>query len=198
MPAPVMLSRSALLFCAALLSACGLSPQVVNLQPEPEIASANIGRNHSVNVTARDAREQDAFGSRGGVYAETSLIRPGNDVPKAIYEAVTKGLHVQGFNAFNPGSDATQLEVRLVELNYVPADTSVVNRIEVSARIEAVASRPNIEHIGRYQSSVTHDMPITPSARRNEAMLNDVLERTLTRLLTDPKLLAFLAGEDNP
>ena len=198
MSSPVMLSRFGVLLCTALLAACGLSPQVVNIQPAPEVASATVGQNQSVNVRARDARESDAFGSRGGVYPETSLIRPGNDVPKALYEAVTNGLHVQGFNALEPGQDATELEVRLVELSYTPADTSVVNRIEVSARVEAIASRPNVEHTGRYQSSVTHDMPLTPSARRNEAMLNDVLERTLTRLLTDPKLLAFLAGDDNP
>ncbi|WP_223428179.1 YajG family lipoprotein [Alcanivorax limicola] len=187
---------------AALLSACGLSPQVINIQPEPEVSRSSLGGNASVSVTARDAREGDAFGSRGGIYQETSLIRPANDVPKALYEAVTQGLHQQGFNALNPSADATTLEVRLTELSYVPADTSVVNRIEVSARIEAIGRRESpdgsVEHTGRYQSSVTHDMPITPSARRNEVMINDVLERTLVRLLSDPKLLSFLAGNDNP
>ncbi|MCH8544771.1 MAG: YajG family lipoprotein [Alcanivorax sp.] len=187
---------------AALLSACGLSPQVINIQPEPNVARSSVGGNSSVSVTARDAREGDAFGSRGGVYKETSLIRPANDVPKALYEAVTQGLHQQGFNALNPSAGATTLEVRLTELSYVPADTSVVNRIEVSARVEAIARRESeggsAEHTGRYQSSVTHDMPITPSARRNETMINEVLERTLERLLSDPKLLSFLAGNDNP
>lgn len=194
-----MISRTLLaLAAAALLTACGLSPQVVNLSPSPQVESTNVGQNYAVSVLARDARDGDAFGSRGGIYPETSLIRPGNDVPKAIYDAVTRGLQTQGFNAYNPTDGATHLEVRLLELKYVPGTGNVVNRVEVSALVEASASRGQLEHTGRYQSSVTHDMPMTPSARRNEDMINDVLERTLARLLADPKMLSFLAGNDSP
>ena len=192
-----MMSRTLLaLLTAALLSACGLSPQVVNLAPSPAVENSNVGENRAISVLARDARDKDEFGSRGGIYPETSLIRPGNDVPKAIYDAVTAGLQAQGFNAYNPTSEATNLEVRLTELSYTPGEGNLVNRVQVSASVEAVASRPQVEHTGRYQSSVTHDMPLTPSAARNEEMINDVLERTLARLLSDPKMLSFLAGND--
>ena len=187
-----------LLVFAAWLGGCGLSPQTVQMEPAPDVESANVGHNAAVLVTVDDQRERDEIGTRGGIYAETSLLRPANKVDEALLGAIQRGLQNQGFNAFNPGGDATRLQVALTELSYKPEDSSVVNRVEVGAELEVRAERPEADYTGRYRSTIRHDQPFTPSARRNETLLNDVMNRALNRMLADNKLLAFLAGEDEP
>ena len=121
-----------------------------------------------------------------------------NDVKTAVEEAVRKGLQTQGFNAFNPGEDATRLEVRLEQLDYVPEEGSVVNSVTLTLTLEGVASRGEITHTGTYRSSVKHDLPLTPSAKRNGEMVNAILSGAITRMLNDPEMQAFLVGNDTP
>lgn len=188
------------IFCTALLvtslSACALSPQMIDIVPKPETVTRNVGNNEPVSVSTTDQRNSPAFGTRGGVYGNTSLIRPANDLAAVITDAVRKGLQAQGFNAFNPGDDGRPLEVRIVTLSYVPEEGSVVNRVEVSTVIEALARNPQgDEYKGVYRAGNTYEQPLTPSAARNEMMINEVLDRTLKQLLADPKLLSFMAAQ---
>ena len=125
-------------------------------------------------------------------------MRPANDVKSAIEDAIRKGLQTQGFNAFNPGENATRLEVRLEQLDYVPEEGSVVNEVTLTLTLLAEASRGDVLHTGTYKSSVVHDLPLTPSASRNQQMVNDILSGAINRLLKDPEMLAFLAGNDQP
>lgn len=181
-----------------LLTGCALSPQMIEVRPQPEVPSANVGNNAPVAVTVVDARQEEAFGTRGGVYKDTALIRPSNDLPGTVAEIVKSSLQKQGFNAYNPPADATNLEVRLETVEYVPESGTVVNRVVTRAVIEAVASREDVTHKGVFKSKVEHELPLTPTARQNREMVTGVLTRSLERMLSDPKLLAFLAGADDP
>ena len=182
----------------ATFAGCALSPQVIDVKPVADVDATNIGRNQPVQVLAVDSREQEAFGTRGGVYKETALVQPANDVKAAIEDAVRKGLQTQGFNAFNAGADATRLEVRLEQLDYVPEEGSVINQVTLTLTLLAEASRGDVIHTGTYKSSVEHDLPLTPSASRNQQMVNDILSGAINRLLKDPEMLSFLAGNDTP
>ena len=183
----------------ALLAGCALSPQEIEMRPDPAVPAANVGHNAPVRVDVVDERADPAFGTRGGVYKDTALIHPANDVNAAIREIVRNGLQKQGFNAYNPPrGEATGLTVHIETLSYVPESGSVVNQVTTRAVLRAVAKRPEATHRATFRSKVTHDTPFTPDARRNEAMMNDVLERSLQRLLSDPQLLAFLSGTDDP
>ena len=193
-----MLRAVLLLTLSAAFAGCALSPQSIDVQPVADVEAANIGQNKPVLVYAVDSRDQLAFGTRGGVYKETSLVQPANDVKTAVEEAVRKGLQTQGFNAFNPGEDATRLEVRLEQLDYVPEAGSVVNSVTLTLTLEGVASRGEITHTGTYRSSVKHDLPLTPSAKRNGEMVNAILSGAITRMLNDPEMQAFLVGNDTP
>lgn len=186
-----------LLMVAFAVTGCALSPQTVQFDPAPEIQALDVGGDAPVLVTVKDGRERDVIGTRGGVYADTSLLRSTGDLEEIIQGALQRGLRDQGFRPFDANEDATRLSVELTELSYIPEDSSVVNRIRVAAELRVRAERPDVSYTGRYRSSTTHDRPFTPSARRNEEMLNEVLERSLSRLLADERLQAFLAGEDD-
>jgi len=182
----------------ALLAGCALSPQEIEMRPDPAVPAANVGHNAPVSVEVVDDRADKAFGTRGGVYKDTALIHPANDINTAIREIVRNGLQKQGFNAYNPEGGATRLRIHIDNLSYVPESGSVVNEVTTRAVLRAVAERPDVTHRATFRSKVTHDTPFTPDSRRNEAMMNDVLERSLQRLLSDPQLLAFLSGTDDP
>ena len=123
------------------------------------------------------------------------LIRPANDMTGAITLAVRQGLQQQGFNAYNPGGGGTEMEVRVVEFSYVPEAGSVVNRVEVKTEIHALArNNRGDEFRGVYRAGNTYEQPLTPTAARNQMMLNEVLNRALGQLLADDKLLNFLSG----
>lgn len=188
----------ALAAVALLASGCALSPQRIEIEPSPQIQPANLGHNQPVQVIAVDSRGQKAFGSRGGVYKDTALVQPANDVRAAITTSVSQGLQSLGFNAFNPGADATTLEVRLEQLDYTPEEGSVVNRVNLSLTLMAEARRGDTTHTGVYKSHTEHKLPFTPSAARNQEMVNDILSRSIERLLNDQKMIDFLAGDDHP
>lgn len=174
---------------------CGLSPQTVVLEPTPQVEPRNIGRNIPVRVSGVDQRGQEAFGTRGGVYRETSLIRPANDVGPALAEPVRKGLQALGFNALNPGADPVRLEIQLRELSYAPEPGSVVNRVEIKAHVVARAlDREGNEYEGHYRAGNFYEQPFTPTVKQNADRLNDTLTRAVEKLLQDPQLLGFLAG----
>ncbi|MED5388457.1 MAG: YajG family lipoprotein [Pseudomonadota bacterium] len=193
-----MFRAALVLALSAAFAGCALSPQMIDVQPVADVEATNIGRNQPVQVLAVDSRDQEAFGTRGGVYKNTALVRPANDVKAAIEDAVRKGLQTQGFNAFNPSEDATRLEVRLEQLDYVPEEGSVINQVTLTLTLLAEASRGDVIHTGTYKSSVEHQLPLTPSASRNQAMINEILSGAINRLLKDPEMLAFLAGNDQP
>lgn len=193
-----MLRAVLVLALSATFAGCALSPQMIDVKPVADVEATNVGQNQPVQVLAVDSRDQEAFGTRGGVYKNTALVRPANDVKSAIEDAIRKGLQTQDFNAFNPGEDATRLEVRLEQLDYVPEEGSVVNEVTLTLTLLAEASRGDVLHTGTYKSSVVHDLPLTPSANRNQQMVNDILSGAINRLLKDPEMLAFLAGNDTP
>lgn len=183
---------------ALLLAGCALSPQQVEIQPAPEVNSANLGHNQPVKVIAVDARAKQAFGSRGGVYASSATITPANNVGQAIAESVRQSLQAMGFNAYNPGDDATTLEVRLEKLDYSVEQDSVVNKVTLSLVMEAIGKRGDVTHTGTYKSSVSHSSPFTPSQAKNREMINGILSQAIQHMLSDPKMVAFLAGNDTP
>ena len=193
-----MLRAALILTATTLFAGCALSPQMINVTPKVAVEAANIGQNQPVQVIAVDSRDQSAFGTRGGVYKETALVQPANDVKAAIEDAVRKGLQTQGFNAFNAGADATRLEVRLEQLDYVPEEGSVVNEVTLSLTLLAEATRGDVVHTGTYKSSVVHDLPLTPTADRNQTMVNEILSGAITRMLNDPEMQRFLAGNNTP
>ena len=101
-----MKSTLATLFTGAALAlsltGCALRPQQIEVKPTAEVQPANRGNNQPVQVIAVDSRDRKEFGSRGGVYKDTSLVQPANDLRPAIAETVRQGLQTLGYNAFNP------------------------------------------------------------------------------------------------
>lgn len=179
---------------ALLLGACAMSPQQVELLPQAApVTAGNVGNNLPLRVQGNDKRASTVIGSRGGLYADSSLISASNDVPAALAQQVRNSLQSRGFNTLNAPSDAPQLAINLTALNYAPASGYVINKVVVDAALEAVLTQGDGNSFTRtYTSNVTFKQPTTPSPERNQSMLDDVLTRCLNQLLADPLLLEKL------
>lgn len=185
-----------LLITLLALSGCGLSPQLIQIHPELARAAENLGQNTAVNLSVVDQRSNAAFGTRGGLYKDTALIRPAEDFTTIIASALKQALQERGYNAYNPGDDAMALDIRVARLDYVPEAGSVVNKVEVNAEIQAIAQNASGDrYTGTYKTGNTYEQPLTPSASRNEQMINEVLQRALDKVLADTALHAFLTGQ---
>lgn len=176
-----------------LFAGCALSPQRVALYPAANIEATPIGHNQPLVVVAEDLRENKVIGTRGGIYADTSLIRASNRVAKELAAEVRRYLQGSGFNTLNANASAARLAVQLVRLDYTPAKGYVVNRVVVAATLRAELTRVDGSVYTRtYSSQITFEQPITPTAERNQEMLTEVLNRSLNKLLHDALLLQQL------
>lgn len=181
-----------------LLGGCALSPQLVTLHPNPRVPDANVGHGSPVQVRVVDRREDQVIGTRGGVYGKTALIRTANDLSVAIRQTVRNSLQRLGFDTTGVGRDAPRLTVEICGLSYVPDDGALVSWVRTRACLRAVAKRGDTTYRATFRTRVKHQLLLTPDAEHNEAMITQVLERSLERLLNDDTLLQFLAGIGMP
>ncbi len=179
-----------------LATACALSPQRVALAPAPDVPNLVFGGNSPIQIEVIDERADAAFGSRGGVYPDTSLILPAHDLTPAITRSLASALRQLGFVVIEDNSAQAQLRVFIEDIQYQPNPGPLVTRVRASATLRGEVTSNDLSESRRYHSRVSHRVPLTPSARTNERFLNQVLERSLSRLLQDQALLTLLITGD--
>lgn len=176
---------------ALLLGACALSPQQVTINPTLESGKSNIGEGRTLSVEVVDAREQPAIGSRGGMYKDTSLITPANDLADAIRDASARKFREMGFVVQAAKGASADITIFVDELSYRDPDSSVGFEVELESILRVVAKQNGDTYTGRYQVKNKKTYATVSGRDRNEEMINETLSGALQRLFNDPKLLAF-------
>lgn len=179
-----------------LVSACAISPQRVSLALTPAVPDLVFGNNSPVQIVVMDERTEASFGSRGGVYPDTSLILPAHDLIPTVAAPLSRALRQLGFVVVEDEPTGAQLRVSIENIQYQPNPGPLVTRVRVSATLRAEIRTEEVSESRRYHSRVSHRVPVTPSAQTNQRFLNQVLERSLTRLLQDQTLLTLLVREN--
>lgn len=191
--------------CATLLSivllvsaGCALSPQTVTLSPLVDAAVPNIGRGRPLALAVTDERSSAVFGSRGGLYGDTALITPGDDVALSVRRALAERLTAAGFQVLPPGATAPHaLSVDIRQLDYrleIPSGLGggMLHDARTEAVLDAVLTHPEGRHGARYRAGSVRRMVGYPDEADNAALLNEVVTQVLRQLLQDPRLLALL------
>ena len=175
---------------ALFLSACALSPQVVQVNPvlEPaQISSAPA----SLALEVGDTRANDVVGYRGGVYA-TASISTATDMPDAVRTALVTALSARGFRVVEPGQPGDiSLKVEIAELSYTVRQDNVKRVIETSATVRAKSESGTITRTGEYRDRRSKDVLKPPGEAENAALINKVLSGALQQLVADPDLLKY-------
>lgn len=183
---------STLLFGLLGLGGCALSPQTVDLEPQAKVnAQAQLNR-QTIQLQALDARPSTVVGSRGGVYADTSLITTGLELPARLRAASAAALSLKGFDA-TAERQPQALRIYLDELSYQVPEGEYVTQIDLAATIRVVAEANNKGRFtGRYRATQQEVVAKAPSSAGNQELLNQVVSSALTRAFEDPKLYQFL------
>ncbi|MEJ2042931.1 MAG: YajG family lipoprotein [Reinekea sp.] len=168
-----------------------LSPQEVTLKPsiDTENLVQGIG---SVELIVMDARVDRVIGSRGGAYASTSKITT-KQPPEQLIEALALQVMAKaGLDVTSSFADK-QMQIRLDGLSYKTEKYKTsVKRTTVKADISIEVTSGGTLYKNSYQSSEYQDTVGYPSEEKNEEMLNNVFNRVLNHMFSDPALSEFL------
>ena len=180
-----------LLFSLLLLGGCAMSPQQVAVTPEVRLEVSEPVSTGVIGITVYDERPSSILGSRGGVYGETSMISTGEDFAVNIRAAAEKALQQIGLEV-SSAQDVPQFQLYIDNFTYEVLD-SYFQDIEIKAAAHVVVTREGQRFTGRYSSDLNRRLMTAPSDKRNDEMVNQVLDDVLVRMFSDESLKAFLA-----
>lgn len=189
---PSLYRSCVVMLLAFLCGACALSPQVVSIKPDINVAVADYGRQRDINVRVEDRRDNQVIGMRGGVYGDTSTIEVGNDHLKEIAYSVAGGLTRWGFRSTVNGHRGHALEftVLLDKLSYQP-DRTVAGKLIVTTDFSVVVEN-GTTYQGKYSASEELRYATLPSEEKNNIEINKVLSLSLEKIFADEGLIKFL------
>ncbi|MFT5578510.1 MAG: putative lipoprotein [Paraglaciecola psychrophila] len=174
--------------------ACAYSPQQLTLRPTINSSLERYGNSRSLTIEVVDQRSDKTLGTRGGVYEQTSIITLANSLEQTIAQAATAQFASQGFVLNSLDGQPITVKIIIDKLSYdVPAD-SLVKKVLLAASLRVEASTAAATYQGQYQSESEHPTVVTPTMKKNEKIVNQLLSATLLRLFEDPKLKAFLSN----
>lgn len=179
----------------ALIPACALSPQEIDVLPVIEVGRNRIVRGQRVFLQVADSRKDPSFGARGGVYADTSFIKPRGDVALAVRNAVEGVLRSYGFDlAAQAENAAVTFTVDIAGVRYLPSGDPVVRHIDAESSLNALCNNGANRFESRYEARLGKNVLKPPSAKENESLINAVLSKGLQAMMSDQGLLDCLSG----
>lgn len=181
------------LAAAAFLSGCALSPQTVRLTPVIDVAPRSIGSERQLAIEVIDARPRREFGTRGGVYGDSSLLLPSTEITTPIRQALAGALLDYRFRVAQPAAELPlKLTVTVEDFRYTPSGSPLVRAIRTELRLRVQARNGGSDYTTEYTAATTQEVLGAPSPEENERIINRVLSKALQRMLTDERLLEFL------
>ncbi|MGH8603075.1 MAG: YajG family lipoprotein [Gammaproteobacteria bacterium] len=179
----------------ALIAACALSPQEIDVLPVIDVNENRIARGQRVFLQVADSRKDPSFGARGGVYAETSFIKPRGDLALTVRNAVAGVLRRYGFDlATQAEGAAVKFTVDIESIRYLPSGDPVVRHVDTESSLNALCNNGANRFESRYQARLGKDVLKPPSAKENESLINAVLSKGLQAMMSDQGLLDCLSG----
>lgn len=178
-----------------VLAGCGLSPQ--HLKPEPRFTGqvAAVGQGQQVTVQVSDARASAIIGTRGGLYADSSMISvSGQNILPRLQAESDAAVRMLGFTPVAQGADNPQFTLKLTELSYKAVEKNAVAK---EANLQAVYAlevrNGSRRYNGRYAATLTQGYAKAPNEQTNNQWVSQVLSEGLQRVFKDPAIGQLLA-----
>lgn len=181
---------------AIILAACAVSPQVVVVNPEINVAAAGNAQPVSVSVEVVDTRNSKVIGQRGGISSKTSDISTDENMTAALEGKVGGALGQLGYTVVEKGKPAhVSLTVTITNLSYVANyEHDTLQNIETKLEIRIVGKKNDREFTGNYTITNKKDVFLMPSELDNEVIVNKVFTSVLENMLKDQDLHSFIQG----
>ena len=183
-----------LLYLGAILAACALSPQTVEIDPDIVINKADSAKKAvTIEIEVVDTRRHKVIGNRGGVYKDSSYITTSGDITKPVLVKLTRAFSGLGYTTVTGGGSAdARLKVEIAEISYIASGENLVTSVETMAEIRFSCQKGTRTITGSYQGSRKKDVIKAPSDDENEQMINNAVATVFQKLLDDKELLAFI------
>ncbi len=188
-----------LLLVAALgiTSGCAFTPQVVQIQPELDIAKSNIGGGAAVAVYVVDERDNKELGRRGTGAMKGAAITTEQDMATVFSDAIVAGLRDKGFEASATSSAAAPGHGALlrVDIRNIEYETSMgfwTGGVHVRGSMKGTASKSGESYDDFYQIDDEKRVVVVPGADSNEQMINATVSALIQELFNDVELFEFL------
>lgn len=181
-----------LVFTSLLFGGCAMSPQQVAVAPDIAVEAGKPVSTSVIGLTVYDERPSVILGSRGGVYSETSMISTGADFIANIRAATEQALQQLGLKV-SATENAPQFQLYIDRLTYDVLD-SYLHNIEIKAAAHVVVIHGSQRFTGRYSSDLNQKLPTAPSNKKNDEMVNQVMDDMLVRVFQDESLREFLSA----
>lgn len=176
---------------AMLLAACAHSPVQVVVQPQVSVPADTIGSGYTVQARGVSQLENGGLGSLGGVYADSSNVRLGNDIEQSLQTALYQGLESWSFRPVEGPADV-QVVASLTDLRYDSPNKLYTTKVDTGAAIQLQVTIGGATFYGNYSTSGKDRNLIKPSKEEVQSSINRLLSATLQRAFEDEKLKAFL------
>lgn len=183
---------SGVLLVLFFLGGCAISPQSIQLNPSVTVPQSNMGQGRSINLTVVDQRKVKALGSRGGIYARTALVTIDGGPEEPIRQELAGALSGYGFNVINAVNADINLNIDIETLGYESVGNTFPKQVKNNILLKATCTKNGSEFSSRYAANKVEELLVEPTAGQNERMINSLVSRGLSALMTDQRLLDFL------
>lgn len=176
-----------------LLAACALSPQIVSIQPDVQVAHPATHKG-VLALEVADVRGSKVLGQRGGVYGDTSDISTRGDIAGAVRQSLATALDKMGYEVIADQS-VPALRVEIAELGYRVIEDKLTRHIETRAAVNAVFKKEQQTFTNTYAVTRNKEMLTAPDERENTKLINATLAAALQQMLEDAKLFSLMDGD---
>lgn len=187
-----MLKKSLLAVSATvLLSACALSPQIINIDTQNTLALQPLSEGRRALVRVRDERGSEYLGHRGGVNPEQSLLVAEPDLSVALTQKVQSTLAALGFGGISP-EPAIKLEVVVEQFNFQCNEGIVVNQCDLDIKFQMNIHNGPLNFSKPYALSEQRSVVVSPQVAYNQQWINDGINKVWQVMFSDQQVLNAL------
>lgn len=189
--------RHLIILGALALAGCGqtaFAPVFVDLAPRVDVPEARVGEGRAVALEVVDRRPDPSVGERRHGIVEGSRIELAQPIEATVHAALASALQRRGFVLAEGAMGGARLVVEVRELSYVPEGGAFGARATSVVALHAEA-RAGDRFLSRdYRIADSDRMAIASSEHFNSGRLSAMLGEVLRRMVSDPEMMAVLAG----
>lgn len=173
-----------------LLTACSVSPQVVNVSPMLDFQSMN-GVIVPIELLVEDERDHpEVLGYRNA--KNEGPITFDESLTKSMGEALQTAMLAQNIDMERKPEPLSKVKVNIVKLKYSSPNKDWVSRVELEGEVVISLQRGLASMTKRFSANRSQDVATAPTQEFNQTFLNALLTELFNKAFNDKEVVNFL------
>ncbi len=178
--------------CAMMLSACAFTPHEVKITAKAPTEASSIGAGISLYLEVIDDRDSLVTGQRGAGMQGADITAP--QLMAAVERELKAGFEAKGFHVLSSDAGAdVEVEARMRAFKFFIETGFFVGAENTSVVIAVEAKKLGDDYDRTYRASSEEASMFVPAGSSIDEKLNATLSHVLLQIMSDEKLMAFLA-----